>query len=207
MGLSALLNENAAWFLVGEAENSEMLFEKVKLYHPDIVIIDYSTSAFKVENIGQLLKKFPKTKVLAITPELNRSLMVKAFDLGTTSYLLKDCDKEEINEALTKTAKGDKFVCGKVLDKMMNAEKEGGSVPNVTSCEGLNITTREMEIIKLIAEGYSNKQVADKLFLSTHTVTTHRKNIMNKLGVNNTAGLVLFAVREHLLNPNKFLFS
>ena len=63
-----------------------------------------------------------------------------------------------------------------------------------------------MEIIKLVAEGLSNKSVADKLFISTHTVITHRKNIMNKLKVNNTAGLVLFAVRENLVNPNHILF-
>ncbi len=206
-GLSALLSENTSWNLVGEAENSEQLFEKVRLFRPNLVILDYSTSAFSVENIAKLLKKHSSVKVLAITPELSKAILTRAFSLGVASYLMKDCSREEIHEAIEKTVSGDKFVCGKVLDKLMSDDREGGSVPSAVSCEGLNITAREMEIIRLIAEGCSNKEVADKLFLSTHTVTTHRKNIMNKLGVNNTAGLVLFAVRENLLNPNKFLFS
>ena len=95
-------------------------------------------------------------------------------------------------------------MCGKIASAVL--EDKSSSVTEYT-CEGLNISDREMEIIKLIAEGLSNKEVADKLFLSTHTVTTHRKNIMNKLGLNNTAGLVLFAVRENLISPNHFIFS
>ncbi|MGZ3933249.1 MAG: response regulator transcription factor, partial [Bacteroidia bacterium] len=75
------------------------------------------------------------------------------------------------------------------------------------SCNGVTVTEREIEIVKLIAEGYSNKQIADKLVLSTHTVNTHRKNIMNKLAVNNTAGIVMFAVKNNLLETNHFLFS
>lgn len=206
-GLSALLLENEAWNLVGEAESSESLFEKVRLYRPDMIIIDYSTAAFRVEDLTQLSRKYPNTRILAITPELNKARITQAFDSGALSHLLKDCDKEEIIEAIIQTAKGQKFVCGKIVDCLISNDKEGGSMPRTTSCEGLSITTREMEIIRLIAEGYSNREVAQKLFLSTHTVTTHRKNIMNKLGVNNTAGLVLFAVKENLLNPNKFLFS
>lgn len=94
-------------------------------------------------------------------------------------------------------------MCGKIVTDILQDATE----TTTSTCEGLNISEREMEIIKLVAEGFSNKEVADKLFLSTHTVTTHRKNIMNKLGVNNTAGLVLFAVRENLISPNHFLFA
>jgi DNA-binding NarL/FixJ family response regulator len=69
------------------------------------------------------------------------------------------------------------------------------------------ISQRELEIIQLIAEGYTNTEIAEKLFLSTHTVNTHRKNIMQKLGINNTAALVMFAVKMELVHPNKFLFA
>lgn len=75
------------------------------------------------------------------------------------------------------------------------------------SCKGLVITEREADVIKHIAEGLSNKQIADKLFLSTHTVNTHRKNIMSKLGVNNTAGIVMYAVKNNLIEHNSLLFS
>lgn len=75
------------------------------------------------------------------------------------------------------------------------------------SCEGVKISNRETEIISLISDGLSNKQIAEKLFLSVHTVTTHRKKIMSKLGVNNTAGLVLFAIKNNIVSPNHLLFN
>ncbi|MDP4588684.1 MAG: LuxR C-terminal-related transcriptional regulator, partial [Flavobacteriales bacterium] len=75
------------------------------------------------------------------------------------------------------------------------------------SCEPVSLSARELEVITLIAEGHTNTQIADKLFLSSHTITTHRKNIMQKLGVNNTAAIVMYAVKSGLVSPNKFLFS
>ena len=75
------------------------------------------------------------------------------------------------------------------------------------SCEPISLSEREQEVIKMIAEGYTNAQIAEKIFLSNHTVNTHRKNIMRKLGVNNTAGIVMYAVKTQLVSPNKFLFT
>ena len=206
-GLESLLSENSDFELVGEAQTFEELTEKLKIHRPEILVIDYHNAEFKIESIQQLIKKLSQTKILVITPELSKTIISKAFNSGIISHLLKDCDKEEITEALYKTAKGEKFICGKILDVMMNEPKESITAAYAASCEGLNVTEREMEIIKLVAEGHSNKQIADMLFLSTHTVTTHRKNIMGKLKVNNTAGLVLFAVRNNILGPNKYLFS
>jgi DNA-binding NarL/FixJ family response regulator len=142
--------------------------------------------------------------MLAITDFQSNAVISKALNTGVTSHLLKDCDQAEIVEAIYKTALGQQFMCGKIVSAVLEEKPVQLAEYN---CEGLNISEREMEIIKLIAEGLSNKEVADKLFLSAHTVTTHRKNIMNKLGVNNTAGLVLFAVRENLISPNHFLFA
>jgi DNA-binding NarL/FixJ family response regulator len=207
-GLMALLSEVNDFAVVAEASDKNDLQEKIKLYGSDVVVIDYSTAAFKLESLQFLNKKHPSIHVLAITPDISAGIMAKALDSGVTSHLLKDCDKDEILEALTKTFEGQRFLCGKIVDRLMTNDKaQQQNVPSTSTCDGMNITEREMEIIKLIAEGYSNKEIADKLFLSTHTVTTHRKNIMSKLGVNNTAGVVLFAVRENLLTPNKFLFS
>jgi len=78
---------------------------------------------------------------------------------------------------------------------------------DVLSCEPVSLSERELEIIKLIAEGYTNAQISVVLYISNHTVNTHRKNIMKKLGVNNTAGIVMFAVKSNLVSPNKFMFS
>ena len=203
-GLAVLLNENTDFTLIAEALSSSDLVSQSKFYKPDLIIIDYTSFNYSLEGLMLIVKKYPQSKLLAITDVQPNEIISKALAIGVTSHLLKDCDQDEIIEAIYKTALGEKFICGKIVSNIMEEKLENVSE---YSCEGLNISDREMEIIKLIAEGSSNKEVADKLFLSTHTVTTHRKNIMNKLGVNNTAGLVLFAVRENLVSPNHFLFS
>jgi DNA-binding NarL/FixJ family response regulator len=203
-GLAVVLNENSDFVLLAEALSTSDLVNQSRFYKPDLIIIDYTSANFSLQGLEQIVKKYPKAKLLAITDVQSNAVISKAMNIGLTSHLLKDCDQDEIVEAIYKTAQGQQFMCGKIVNAVLG-EKPANAVDY--SCEGLNISEREMEIIRFIAEGYSNKEVADKLFLSTHTVTTHRKNIMNKLGVNNTAGLVLFAVRENLISPNHFLFS
>ena len=90
---------------------------------------------------------------------------------------------------------------------IINLHDTENQFSTISSIDKYNISERELEIIKLIAEGYINKEIADRLFISNHTVNTHRKNIMQKLGINNTPGIVLFAVKEGLVSPNDFLFS
>jgi len=203
-GLAVLLKENTDFVLLAEALSTSDLVNQAKFYAPDLIIIDYTSASFSLEGLTQIVKKYPSAKFLAITDVQTGGVISKALKTGITSHLLKDCEQDEIVEAIYKTAKGEKFMCGKIVNGILDEKPVNASE---YSCEGLNVSEREMEIIKLIAEGLSNKEVADKLFLSTHTVTTHRKNIMNKLGVNNTAGLVLFAVRENLISPNHFLFA
>lgn len=202
-GLAVVLNDNADFLVVAEALSTSDLINQSKFYTPDLIIIDYTSSNYSLEGLQQIVKKYPAAKLLAITQPLPANKISQALNTGVMSHLLKDCDQDEIIEAIYKTVQGEKFMCGKIVTDILQDIHTAAN----SSCEGLNISEREMEIIKLIAEGYSNKEVADKLFLSTHTVTTHRKNIMNKLGVNNTAGLVLFAVRENLISPNHFLFA
>jgi DNA-binding NarL/FixJ family response regulator len=204
MGLSVIIKENADFNLLGEALSGTELIELAKNHTPDLVIIDYTSSNFSLDVVSQIIKKYPQTKILAITDLLMNGVIAKGISMGVTSHLLKECEKDEIVEAIYKTALGENFMCGKITGAIID-NKTDDSISY--TCQGMNISEREIEIIALVAAGYSNKEIADKLFLSTHTVTTHRKNIMNKLGINNTAGMVLFAVRENLVSPNHFLFS
>ncbi len=203
-GLAALLSENTDFILLAEAISNADLIKQSEFHKPDLIIIDFTSVNFSLDGLQQAVKKYPKAKILAVTELQSNEIISKGLKIGITSYLLKDCDQDEIVEAIYKTAAGEKFMCGKIANSIL--KEKPVSLPEY-SCQGMHISEREMEIITLIAEGYSNKEMADKLFLSTHTVTTHRKNIMNKLDVNNTAGLVLFAVRENLVSPNHFLFS
>ena len=211
-GFRSLLNENKDFKLIGEAEKADDLNEKILLYSPDVLVIDYASPFFCLDDILVIHQQYPSVNILAITNPQNRTIISKALENGVISHLLKDCGKDEIIEAIYNTAKGQKFFCGKVLDSILK-EKDASISLNTTkssegiSCDGIKLSNREIEIMQYVADGYTNKQIADKLFLSTHTITTHRKNIMSKLGVNNTAGLVMFAIRQNLIEPNKFLFA
>jgi DNA-binding NarL/FixJ family response regulator len=205
--LAALVEKLPDFELVSWAENQDLMFDQLKMNEVDLLVIDFTSEGFNCNSIQWAKRNFQKIEVLAITAMPQKEVILSSFKAGAHSYILNDCGKEEIIEALYKTAEGKDFLCGKVLHQLQIGECSNITLANEVSCDGISLTERELDIVKLIAEGNSNKQIADILCLSTHTINTHRKNIMSKLGVNNTAGLVMYAVKENLLGPNKFLFS
>jgi DNA-binding NarL/FixJ family response regulator len=184
-----------------EDENFDQLVACIQKNKPKILVLDFQSLNFNSKQILLLTKTFKRLQVLAITDFMSRSEMQSALDSGVRSYLLKECDKEEIIEALHATHSGERFLCGKVAYFLANSDELEIMKPKLdkVSCQGLGITDRELDVIRLISEGLSNKLIADKLELSTHTVNTHRKNIMSKLNLPNTAGIVMFAVKNKLL--------
>lgn len=204
-GLRSIISGIKEFKFVGEVEKAEDIAEKILLYQPNVLVIDYTSPFFCIQDLQIIHQKFPATNILAITNPETKTTISQAIENGVVSYLLKDCGKDEIIEAIQNTARGQKFFCGKILDIVI---KDKDVIPSEKiSCDGVKLSSREVEIIQLVAEGMSNKEIADRLFLSVHTITTHRKNIMSKLGVNNTAGLVMFAIRQNLIKQNKFLFA
>ncbi len=163
-----------------------------------IVVIDYNDVNFGLKSIKLLKDKFKKAKILAITNKLPKATIYNALQLGVDGYLLNDCDKPEILEAIQATIKGKKFYCGLVID-ILSAQHDGEE----NDCNGKVLTDREIEIIRLISEGLTNKEIAETLFLSPHTVNTHRKNLMYKLGIKNTAGIVIYAVKENIITTQR----
>ncbi len=201
LGLFTLLNESLTFEVdYTEENNFEQFLAVIKKSKPKIVVIDFKSMGFSSTQLSIITKTFTRIQILAITDFLSRQTMQEALNAGVRSYLLKECDKEEIIEALDATYKGERFLCGKVAYYLTQTHAEILMAPIETiSCKGLGITDRELDIIRLISEGLSNKLIADKLELSTHTVNTHRKNIMAKLNIPNTAGIVMFAVKNKLL--------
>ena len=208
-GLSCLLSVMIEFDVPADVSTVEVLNETLKSFSPQLLVIDHIALGLQLKDIIEIKKTYPKIHILGLTTYPDKNIVSKAFAAGVTSYLLKECDREEIIDAIKSTRKGKRFVCGKILAVLTASEelKLNAAMVKLSSCEGSIITERELDIVRLIAEGLSNKQIADKLFLSQHTVNTHRKNIMSKLGVNNTAGVVMFAVKNNLLEPNNLLFS
>ena len=202
LGLFTLLSSSANFEVdYTEDDNFDNLLSSIKKNKPGILVLDFQSLNINSKQISTITKTFKRLQVLAITDYMNRTDMQSALDSGVRSYLLKECDKEEIIEALHATHNGERFLCGKVAYFLANSKDLETMRPELerVSCQGLGITDRELDIIRLISEGLSNKLIADKLELSTHTVNTHRKNIMSKLSIPNTAGIVMFAVKNNLL--------
>ncbi len=203
LGLFTLLSTSSNFEVeYTDDDNFEHLVATIQNKKPKILVLDFQSLKFNSTQISILTKTFKKLQVLAITDYLSRNEMQTALNSGIRSYLLKECDKEEILEALHSTYNGERFLCGKLAYFLANTDDLDVLKPKLdkVSCQGLGITDRELDIIRLISEGLSNKLIADKLDLSTHTVNTHRKNIMSKLEISNTAGIVMFAVKNNLLH-------
>lgn len=208
VGMRAVLNSHGGLQIVGEAKDKEELLDQVKNFGASVILIDYTSPGFDIDVIPRVLSDHKEVKFLAITPEQSAQTLVDALRSGVRSYVKKDCDLGEIINAVEETWRGNKFFCGQILETIQRASINVDDIDfDSFTCEPVILSERENEIIILIAEGFTNAQIADQLFLSNHTINTHRKNIMAKLGVKNTAGIVMYAVKTNLVSPNKFLFA
>jgi DNA-binding NarL/FixJ family response regulator len=208
VGLRTIFNSYNEIEIVGEAKESHELLELLKSFGADVILIDYTSPGFSIDIIPKVLNQNSSVKFVAITPEQSAQTLVDALRSGVKSYVKKDCDISEIINAIKETEQGNKFFCGQILETIQRAQINVEDIDFESfSCEPVLLSERECEIIKLIAEGQTNAQIAELLFLSNHTINTHRKNIMAKLGVKNTAGIVMYAVKTQLVSPNKFLFA
>jgi len=205
VGLELLVGELKGFDLVPSVcGDKNDLLSQINLSKPDLVLLDFLSLGLSIADLNALTSKYKKTQFLVFTSIINKNEMKAILNCHINAYLLKECEKSEIMEAINASLNGSKFVCGKILS-VLTSEKEINSTNSyikTLKCDGLTVSEREIEIIVEISLGLSNKQIADKLHLSTHTVNTHRKNIMLKLGVNNTAGIVMFAVKNQLLATN-----
>ena len=208
IGLRTILAAEKDVSIVGEAHSNEELLEQIKSFGTSLVLIDYTSTGFDIDVVPKALQLNKRVKFIAITPEQSAQTLVDALRSGVTSYVKKDCDLAEIVNAVTETGHGNKFFCGQILETIQRANIDVNDLDfDSFTCEAVILSERENEIIVHIAEGLTNEQIAEQLFLSKHTVNTHRKNIMAKLGVKNTAGIVMYAVKMNLVSPNKFLFA
>lgn len=202
-GLKNILNSTGRVDIIGSASDGEQMLKDIIRLRPEVLLVDYTSGLIAMSDVLMAMKRMPSLRVIGIVGECDVDQLKQLMATGLNGHLMNDCDKDEIVDAVNACAKGEKFFCGQVLDKLNASEGEATD----HGCEPVNISERELEILQLIAEGLTTKQIAERLHLSFHTVMTHRKNMMGKLGLKNTAGLIVYAVRENLISPNRFLFS
>ena len=197
-GLKNLFEREPDIELVGEAIQEAQLFSLLKTHHPNVLIIDYDQAGkFSSETVKQILNRFPEVNILIISANDKREEIYDLLENKVNSYLTKECDQREIIDAVKATARGEKFFCTKVLNYLL--EK---SFSDKENCAPTPLSPREVEIVRLVAEGKIAKEIASTLDLSTHTVYTHRKNIMRKLQLSSSSELVLYAVQNGLVSQN-----
>ncbi len=200
-GLRALLDSQEDIEVVGEAENGRQTFEKTKQIVPDIVVLDITMPNLNgIEATRQIKKLNPEIKVIVLTVHDNEEYVHQALHAGASGYLLKESAVSDLVSAIHAVKKGDIFLSptiSKVVVKDYIKHAEGES----KAFDSLDILTgREREVLQLIAEGHTNREVARLLTLSVKTVDVHRAHIKEKLHINDTAGLIKYSIRKGLID-------
>lgn len=201
LALQQLLSEQEVYRILGEVSNEEEMLAALRVNAPDLVIIDYSQAeSFSPSSISKIKLASPQSRVLVISSDSRKDNIAQVLELGVTSFLTKTCSLDEILDAAQAALRGDKFFCTRVIDFLL--EKSFAKETEV-NCAPTPLSSREIEIVQLSAKGLIAKEIADVLNLSTHTVYTHRKNIMKKLQINSSSELVLYAVSKGLVQNDQ----
>jgi DNA-binding NarL/FixJ family response regulator len=199
-GFRRILEEHAEWEVAGEAADGREAVRLVAALHPDVAVLDIGMPLLNgIEATRQIVRRTPDTRVLILSMYSDDAYVVRALQAGARGYLLKDAADTDLIRGVAAVAAGKSFfspaVARAMLDDYLRHLAERGIVDRYDA-----LSEREREIFQLVAEGHSNKDVADLLSLSPATVETHRSHILQKLDVHNTAELVLFAVRRGVIS-------
>jgi DNA-binding NarL/FixJ family response regulator len=179
----------------------EVLEALKKLENIDIVLTDNNMPEMSgIELTYQIRQIYPKIKVLLLTVSEDSETIQNAFNAGVSGYLMKKAGRDEFENALKTIASGKKYYSDSVVFELLNRDKNIAELANEPISDKLkNLSDREIEIIKLIANELSTNQIAEKLFLSPATIETHRHNILKKLGIKSAIGLVRFAINNKIV--------
>ena len=200
-GLRALLDSQEDIEVVGEAENGRQAFEKTKQIVPDIVVLDITMPNLNgIEATRQIKKLNPEIKVIVLTVHDNEEYVHQVLQAGASGYLLKESAVSDLVSAINAVKKGDIFLSptiSKVVvkDYIKHTDRESRGFDSLDV-----LTSREREVLQLIAEGHTNREVARLLKLSVKTVDVHRAHIKEKLHIHDTAGLIKYSLRKGLIN-------
>ncbi|MEH7462923.1 response regulator transcription factor [Bacillus thuringiensis] len=194
MGVSAYLSTQPDIEVVGEAENGRKGSELALSLKPDIILMDLVMDEMDgVEATRAIIQEWPEAKVVVVTSFLDDEKLYPVIEAGATSYLLKTSRASDIADAVRATYDGETVLEPKVTGKMMSRMRQKKEQPLHEE-----LTEREFEILLLIAEGKSNQEIADELFIALKTVKTHVSNILNKLHVSDRTQAVIYAFRHQL---------
>lgn len=191
-GLISLLNNEEKYRIVGFSNQPKEVMQQLEELDVNILLTDINMPEMTgVELTRNVKKKFPRVKVLALSMFGERQVIKEMIDAGVSGYILKNTGKRELIEALDQLVKGDTFFGSEVTDELMKSFK--------STDNNSHLTNREIEIIRLIENENSNKEIAEMLFISERTVETHRKNIFRKTNTQSIVGLLKYAYEHKII--------
>lgn len=199
-GLRTVLDGQPGWTLCGEAVNGRDAVEKARQLKPDIMVMDVTMPELNgLEATRQILKERPKTEVLILTVHESEQLVGEVLAAGARGYILKGDTTRLLVSAIESIAQHKPFFTGTASEVVLGGFLRPGQPARKESRALPRLTTREREIVQLLAEGQSNKEVATTLGISVKTVDAHRANIMHKLNLHSVTDLVRYAIRNNII--------
>jgi DNA-binding NarL/FixJ family response regulator len=196
-----MLEDDPQVTVVGEARTGLEAIEQCKELRPDVVVMDLSMPELGgLEATAEILKALPQTKILILSMYSNEAYVRKAFELGAKGYMLKNAMEVDLNRAVRALAEGEAYFSPGISHIVLESLKSGSFLASGQDPYD-RLTLREKEVLQLIAQGKSNKEIAILLNISVNTVAVHRAHVMEALGLHRTAELVLYAVKKGLIHP------
>jgi DNA-binding NarL/FixJ family response regulator len=193
------LSADAKFEIVGEAADGRQAVRAVEKLGPDLVMMDLSMPRMTgMDAIREIKKRYPETKIIALTVHKTEEYLRTTLQVGANAYVLKDATRDELLMAIENVLKGQTYLSPGVSEKVIEGYLEGKESRLPSSTLGL-LSPREREILKLIAEGYKNKEIAADLCISLKTVEKQRANLMKKLDLHNAAALTAYAIEQGLV--------
>jgi DNA-binding NarL/FixJ family response regulator len=205
-GMVALLTSDPEIEVVAEAGDGRQVRALVETRKPDIVLMDISMPELNgLDATAQLVKEFPKLRVVILSMHATEGYVLRALRAGASGYLLKGAATPELVHAIKTVARGETYLSSAVSKHVIEAFKRSASderaSTNKPSRAETDLTPRQREVLQLIAEGYSTKEIAQKLNISLKTAKTHRSELMRRLDLHDVAGLVRYAIQIGLVSP------
>lgn len=200
-GIKSLLANSIDIEIVNEAENAYELFEILKADLPDIILMDISLPTMSGIEIAKILARdYPSIKILMLSMYTSEDFVFNALKAGIKGYLPKNITRDELILAINEVYKGNEYFSKSISDTILKSYINNAKLNAKSSSEKLdNLTLREKEILRYVAEGYNNNDIVERLNISIRTVETHKTNIMKKLELHNVVELVKFAIKNNII--------
>ncbi len=197
-GVRSLVDSMDNIEIIAEVSNGQELVDLLTHQSCDIILMDINMPVLDgIEATKQIKKSYPQIKILMLTMFSSRDYIEKLLKVGADGYLLKNTDAKELKLAIETVVNGDSYFSKEVTARIMDGLQKKKTDEKFKHL--IELTDREIDVLKLIVQEFTTAEIAEKLFISTHTVETHRKNLISKLNVRNIAGLVKYAMQNGLV--------